>query len=236
MQAQMNAHRGSYGEIPMHSLDAETRERVAALVEAAASASKVDEHGSWDFGIASLNRRGTRWAALNWDLYGYGLDAHSGALLVVIQIRQAVRGRRWTQVRKNYFLVGQNEDGTAFAHPVSAMCVHAAIRAGQDVVRRVQDWIFGGDYAQLLRQGDLALIPLRRAAGERTPLRTMVLEDSHALEASEIRLGADGVVYAQDPRLVHLPGTHPTVATTGWHKVVSGRRAPFWTFAAPTID
>ncbi len=233
---QTQTQRGSYGEIPFYTLDAETRKRISALVAEAGEAAKVDEHGNWEFGVASLNRRGTRWAALNWDLYGYGLDAHSGALLVVIQIRQAVRGRRWTQVRKNYFLVGQNEDGTAFAHPVSAMCVHAAIRAGQDVVRRVQDWIFGGDYAQLLRQGDLALIPLRRAAGERTPLRTMVLEDSHALEASEIRLGADGVVYAQDPRLVHLPGAHPTVAATGWHKVVSGRRAPFWTFAAPTID
>jgi len=26
------------------------------------------------------------------------------------------------------------------------------------------------------------------------------------------------------------------VAATGWHKVVSGRRAPFWRFAAPTVD
>ena len=116
------------------------------------------------------------------------------------------------------------------------MCVHAAIRAGQDVVRRVQDWIFGGDYGQVRRQGDIALIPLRRACGERTPLRSMVLEDSHALEASEIRLGAGGVVYAKDPTLIHLPGAHPTVTADGWHKVITGRRASFWTFAAPTVD
>jgi len=236
MQTQMNTHRGRYGEIPMHSLDAATRAQVAALVAAAADAAKTDEHGSWDFGVTRLNRRGTRWAALNWDLYAHGHDAHSGRLLVVVQIRQVVSGRRWNQVRKNYYLVGTNEDGTAFAHPVSANAVHAAIRAGKDVVRAVQDWIFGGDYAQLLRQGDLALIPLRRAAGERTPLRSMVLEDSHALEASEIRFGGDGVVYAKDPRLVHTPGAHPTVTATGWHKIVSGRRAPFWKFAAPTVD
>ena len=232
----MQTQRGSYGEIPIYTLDTETRKRISALVEGAAGAAKIDEHGSWEFGVTSLNRRGTRWAALNWDLYGYGHDAHSGELLVVVQVRQAVRGRRWTQVRKNYYLIGHNEDGTAFAHPVSAQCVHSAIRAGQDVVRRVQDWIFDCDYGQVRRQGDLALIPLRRACGERTPLRSMVLEDSHALEASEIRLGADGVVYAKDPTLIHLPGTHPTVGAAGWHKVITGRRASFWTFAAPTVD
>lgn len=236
MQTQMNAQRGSYGEIPIYTLDTETRKRISALVEAAATAAKVDEHGTWSFGVTALNRRGTRWAALNWDLYAHGRDVHTGALLVVVQVRQAVRGRRWTQVRKNYYLIGHNEDGTAFAHPVSAQCVHSAIRAGQDVVRRVQDWIFGADYGQVRRQGDLALIPLRRAAGERTPLQMMVLEDSHELHATEIRFGAGGVVYAKDPTLIHLPHTHPTVGATGWHKVVSGRRASFWTFAAPTVD
>lgn len=235
MQTQMNAQRGSYGEIPIYTLDTETRKRISALVEAAATAAKVDEHGTWSFGVTALNRRGTRWAALNWDLYAHGHDAHSGRLLVVVQIRQAVSGRRWTRVRKNYFLIGHNEDGTAFAHPVSAHVVHHAIRAGRDVIRAVQDWIFGADYGQVRRQGDLAPIPLRRACGERTPLRSMVLEDSHALDASEIRLGA-GAVYAKDPRLVHTPGAHPTVEATGWHKIVSGRRAPFWRFAAPTVD
>jgi len=90
----MQTQRGSYGEIPTHSLDAETRERVAALVADAAGAAKVDEHGTWEFGITRLNRRGTRWAALNWDLYGHGRDAHTGALLAVVQVRQVVSGRR----------------------------------------------------------------------------------------------------------------------------------------------
>ncbi len=233
---QTQTQRGSYGEIPFYTLDAETRKRISALVAEAGEAAKVDEHGTWEFGIAPLNRRGTRWQALNWDLYGHGHDAHTGALLVVVQVRQVVSGRRWNRVRKNYFLIGRNEDGTAFVHPVSAHVVHHAIRAGRDVVKATQDWIFGCDYAQLLRQGDLALIPLRRACGERTPLQTLLLEDSHALEASEIRFGEDGAVYAKDPRLVHTPGTHPTVAATGWHKVVSGRRAAFWRFAAPTVD
>ena len=235
MQTQMNA-RGRYGEIPLYALDAESRAQVAALVADAAGAAKIDEHGSWDFGIARLNRRGTRWQALNWDLYAYGTDVHSGTLLAVVQVRQVISGRRWNRVRKNYFLLGQNEDGSTFAHPVSAHVVHHAIRAGRDVIRAVQDWIFGADYGEVRRQGDLALIPLRRACGERTPLQMMLLEDSHELQASEIRFGAGGVVYAKDPTLIHLPGTHPTVGAAGWHKIVSGRRAAFWRFAAPTVD
>jgi len=234
MQAQ--TQRGSYGEIPIYTLDAESRAQVAALVADAAGAAKIDEHGSWDFGIARLNRRGTRWQALNWDLYAYGTDVHSGTLLAVVQVRQVISGRRWNRVRKNYFLLGQNEDGSTFAHPVSAHVVHHAIRAGRDVIRAVQDWIFGADYGEVRRQGDLALIPLRRACGERTPLQMMLLEDSHELQASEIRFGAGGVVYAKDPTLIHLPGTHPTVGAAGWHKIVSGRRAAFWRFAAPTVD
>ena len=87
---QTQTQRGSYGEIPIYTLDAETRKRISALVEGAASAAKVDEHGTWEFGVTRLNRRGTRWAALNWDLYAHGHDAHSGRLLVVVQIRQAV--------------------------------------------------------------------------------------------------------------------------------------------------
>jgi hypothetical protein len=161
---------------------------------------------------------------------------HTGALLAVIQIRQAVSGRRWTKVRKNYYLIGHNEDGTAFAHPVSAMCVHAAIRAGKDVIRAVQDWIFGCDYDQVRRQGDLALIPLRRACGERTPLRSMLLEDSHELQASEIRFGAGGVVYAKDPPSSTCPARtrqwRPTVGTRSSRAGAraSGRSRPrLWT-------
>ena len=149
---------------------------------------------------------------------------------MVVQIRQAVRGRRWTRIRKNYYLIGTNEDGTAFAHPVSAMCVHHAIRAGQDVVRRVQDWIFDCDYGQVRRQGDLALIPLRRACGERRFGRWWTRMRLRRAD----RLGAAG--WCTPGPAPHPAGAHPTVAADGWHKVITGRRASFWKFAAPTVD
>lgn len=227
--------RGSYDEINMSSLDAKTASAVRNLVNAAGSAAKIDEHGSWDFGTA-FDRKG-RGQALNWDLYGVGNDVHAGTLLIVIQVRQFERRYKngYGNVRKNYFLVGTNEDGSAFAHPVSAHVVRTAIRLERDVVKACQDWIFGGDYARMIRHGDLALVPLsKRPAAEIVATERMVLEDSHEVTATQFR--QNGHLYVQNPTLVHLPGTHPTVSGEGWYRVVVGSRADFWRFAAPTKD
>ena len=228
--------RNYFNAIVLSSVDAETRSAVRKLVEDASNAAKVDEHGSWDFGIDS-NRKRSRWTALNWDLYGFGNDLHSGKLLIVIQIRRSSTERgRYVNVRKNYFLVGTNEDDSTFAHPVESVVVHAAIRKGKDVILAVQDWIFGGDYAGMLRQGDLALIPMRRrpAKDSRIAKRTMTIEGSHELKASSI--WHNGGLYAKDPTLTHTPGTHSVVAAQGIYKIVVGNRANFWQFAAPTVD
>ncbi len=228
--------RNYFNAIVLSSVDAETRSAVRKLVECASNAAKVDEHGSWDFGIDS-NRKRSRWTALNWDLYAFGSDIHSGKLLIVIQIRRSSTERgRYVNVRKNYFLVGTNEDDSTFVHPVESAVVHAAIRKGKDVIRAVQDWIFGGDYAGMLRQGDLALIPMRRrpAKDSRIAKRTMTIEGSHELKASSI--WHNGGLYAEDPTLTHTPGTHPVVAAQGIYKIVVGKRASFWQFAAPTVD
>jgi len=125
-------------------------------------------------------------------------DCHSGQLLAVIQVRSFYRKKKtcWPQIRKNYFLLGRNEDATTFAHSVSANVSHAAIRKGSDVIKSTQDWIFGGDYSGMLRQGDLAMIPCsRRPAAPKVANRTMILEGSHRLKASIIR--QDGTIYAK---------------------------------------
>lgn len=228
-------NRGTYGQIIMSSLESDIRQAVNETMEYAQNATKVDEHGSWDFD-AKFDRKG-RGHALNWDLYAYGFDVHSERFLIVIQIRQFVRARKngFGQVRKNYFLVGTNEDGTCFAHPVESRVIHAAIKADKDVVLACQNWIFDGDYAKMIRHGDLALIPCsRRPAAPVAPRKKMVLEGSHQLSATAIR--QNGHLYAKNPSLIHTPGTHPDVRGEGWYKIVVGNRADFWKFAAPTID
>jgi len=230
----MTIKRDDYNAIVMSSLDAATRQRAEKLVRDVSSADKIDEHGGWDFGIEKITSRRSR--ALNWDLYGFGNDIHSGAFLAVIQVREWTEGKRWNTVRKSYFLIGQNEDGTVFAHPISANVVHAAVRKNSDVVLACQNWMFGGDYAAMLRQGDIALIPLqKRPASDKLSQRTMVLEGSHKLAASQ--LAQNGHLYAKAPKLTHAPGTHPYVeGDKRWYRVVVGKRASFWNFAVPTVD
>lgn len=227
------ASRGGYDEIVMSSLDTQTRQAVEELVKAAGS--RADEHGSWEFGTA-FDGKG-RGQALNWDLYGIGNDVHQGTLLIVIQVRQyEKRHKNWMpNVRKNYFLVGTNEDGSAFAHPVPAQVVRAAVNAERDVVIACQNWIFGGDYSRMIRHGDLALVPLtKRPAAPAVPGSQMLLQDSHQIIGTQFR--QNGHLYVQNPTLVHMPGTHPTVMGQGWFRVVVGARADFWRFAAPTKD
>lgn len=227
--------RDSYNAILTNSIPADDMTTIRALVKRVADADKIDEHGGWDFGIEKVTRNRSR--ALNWDLYGYGNDTHSGNLLAVIQVREWTEGKRWNTVRKSYFLIGENEDGTAFAHPVSHAPIFAAIKAGRDVVLAVQNWIFGGDYAGMVRHGDLALLPMaKRPGGTKGQLRKVaVLEESHELRAAQIAQ-VDGRIYAKNPTLTHIPGTHPPVNGSGWFRVVIGQRASAWNFAQPTID
>lgn len=227
--------RGTWNEITDYTDTDYNATDVAALLRDAAAADKIDEHGSWDFGC-EFDRKG-RGEALNCDIYGISRDCHDNGLLLVVQIRQYRKQHKnwYPSIRKNYFLVGRNEDGAAFAHPVSANVVHAAIRADRDVCLACQNWIFGGDYAAMRRQGDIALVRLpRRPAAERIADREITLLDSHRLQAVELR--QNGHLYACNPNMTHLPGTHAQIAVEGWYRVVIGVRADFWRFAAPTAD
>ena len=236
-----NITRGAYNEIPLSRLTPETQEQVRLLVAAAGQASKVDEHGSWDFGIES-NKKG-RVESLNWDLYALGNDVHSGKFLAIIQIRRFFREKAsyYPSIRKNYFLLGHNEDNSVFAHAVESTVIHSAIRRGADPILACQNWIFNTDYAKVLRQGDLALIPCsKRPSAPRIAKRTALIEKSHRLWANVIRQSGEGaelVLYAKNPHLVHRPGTHPEVrGENRWYRVAVGQRANFWAFAAPTVD
>lgn len=233
--------RGTYNEIPLARLSIETSKQVRLFVAQAGQASKIDEHGSWAFGIES-NKKGAV-NSLNWDLYGLGNDIHTGKFLIIIQIRQFNRRKAgyFPEIRKNYFLIGHNEDDSVFAHAVSSAVIHAALRRGRDVILAVQDWIFQADYAGLLRQGDLALIPVsKRPSAPRIAKRTALIEQSHKLSASILRQsgeGADILLYAKRPHLTHTPGTHPEVqGEDRWYRIAVGKRSTFWSFAAPTVD
>ena len=234
-----NYKRDAYNAIIFTSLEKEMQEKVNTLVKSAANAQKVDEHGTWNF-EATFDSKG-RGSALNWDLYGIGSDHFSGELLIIVQVRQYIKRRKnyFPEIKKSYFLIGTNEDNTTFAHPVESSVIHSAIKREANVIEAVQSWIFGCEYKKVIRQGDLCLIPSVNPAAKLATLveeKELTLQGSHHIKGVEIRRGKG--IFVKSPELFHLPKTHPDVRGLGgvWYKVVVGRRANFYNFAAPTID
>jgi hypothetical protein len=229
-----NTVRGSYNEIKLSSLSDGTRKQVLNLVNKAKEAAKIDEHGGWDFGC-QFDKKG-RGSALNWDLYGFGKDYHTKRFLCVIQIRQATRRatKHFLNVRKSYFLLGRNEDDSVFAQPVESRVIHNAIKQNVNIIIAIQNWIFNCDYTKVIRQGDLAMVPMKKAQDGKVVENSYIIEESHELTAEKII--QNGSLYALNPILKHLPSVHPLIKGDGWFKIVTGKRSEYWRFASPTID
>ena len=228
----MNAtfERGRYGEIKLVDLDEATRKQVRALVNDAGT--RPDEHGSWDFS-AEFDGKG-RGSAINWDLYAVGNDMYDRQFLAIIQVQRYELQHKnwWPTVHKNYFLVGRNEDNTAFAHPIQAQVIHRAIRDDKDVILAVQNWMFGGDYANLIRQGDIALIHVKSVPAPEVDEQAVMVAESHEIVAKKFRRNRH--LYALDPVISHPQ--HPMVSGRGWYRVMESKRADYWRFAPPTKD
>lgn len=200
----------------------------------------VDEHGGWkQYADFDKHRRGS---CINVDIYG--IDAEND--LYICQVRQFTRQYKngFGNTKKSYFLIGYNENGNPFAHPVSGHKIHAAIKkdpSPESPVRAARAWIWGIKEDQLdrvLRNGDTALIPAKRppkTAEEITPDNGMMkIIDSHYIYSRDIRLNGD--IYAHNPTLRHFKNQHPTQKGKGWYKIVIGNRAQNHDFARPTID
>ena len=231
-----NVKRGIYDEIIKSQLNKKTLKSVETLVDAAAKSEKVDEHGNWEFGI-NFNRK-RKGSALNWDLYDIGKDFHTKKMLIIIQVREFsnIKYKKYAQIHKSYFLIGRNEDKAVFAHPVEAKVVRHAIKKNKDVIYAVQSWMFETDYKKVIRQGDIAVIPIKKANGNLLSVNKIIIEGSHELLADEIYKKSNDLFYALNPTLMHLPNTHKEVSCEGLYKIVVSNRASYWEFAAPTKD
>ena len=215
-------------------------------------AGDADEHRApaWETGI-DFDRKG-RGEAINCDIYG--IDMIDGQPLGVVQVRQYRRSGYQARhgfggsLRKNYFLVGRNEKtGLPFAHAIGAHAVHAAIArddSPESPVTAARAWIWDVPAArlgQIIRHGDVALIPVSRLPGgvAAKPIADgpagVRLIDSHVLQAEQM-VEVGGRLYARDPYLQHLKGQHDDVRAIGWSRVQIGPRADPWHFARPTAD
>lgn len=197
-----------------------------------------DEHGGWS-SAAEFDKHG-RGESINTDIYGIDYENR----LFVVQVRQYRKMYKngFANVRKNYFLIGYNENGNPFAHPLQAQTIHAAIKKDPSIkspVRAAQAWIWGikkEKLKEILRNGDVALIPVDKTFKKgvediKGPLRVV---DSHFIYTTKIY--KNGALYAYNPTIRHMKGQHPTQKGKGWFKIMIGNRAGFHNFARPTKD
>lgn len=250
----------------------QVRDRYGALVEIPPHIQAVlDELDgvSWDVGRHSGSEGGFY---VNISLYDVATDlmrlpGTAPALpCALVQVRYYAPvprdsfGESFPGIRKNYALVGRNEDGSAYSHPVTC---HARRVRGPlgSMCSKAQAWIFGlkssvKDRAALLRQmwrqGDVALSPAELSAGRRSPFegtapkftrtlpfrRPVQVMDTHWLDRfSEVTVDRNGeVLEVVDPVLVHRRGEHLPLRLAGRYRVHRGQRAAWHDHAVPTFD
>lgn len=199
----------------------------------------VSAAGAWVEGIESDRKQ--RGQSINVDVYSYC----ERRMLAVVQVRQCTfRPGRFSKIRKDYYLIGYNETGTAFAHAIDTILRkrgwQGSCDGGVDVAL-AQIWGCDiADLAEIIRQGDVALVPHhgKMPVGEELP--DLVLRDTHIVEPLRdgkiIRCGND--FYAvKSVKITHTKAQHATeYLRSGVRKIVAGHRAQTWGFSRPTAD
>jgi len=198
---------------------------------------------AWETGIESDKKQ--RGESVNVDVYSY--DEARG--LAVVQVRWCrFRPGRYNKVRKDYYLIGRNENSQAFAHPVDSVArSKSALASIQGGVIFALTHIWDCTEVQLykiIRNGDVALIPLSSRDENRISPHwelwegtKVLIAESHLVEAPQFYSSKSGELYARGRVTIrHLKGQHPTVTGEGLWRVQHGVRADTWGFSRPTAD
>jgi len=197
----------------------------------------AEKAGVYTRGIASDKKgRGT---AVNVDVYGYDEEKR----LAVVQVRECRFGPgRFSQVRKDYYLLGYTESGKAFGHPVDSPArSRKALASPEATVAWAEARIWHcavEDLSEVVRQGDVALVPARLPeTAERLEETQVILRGTHRLKAERLYRAGDDLYAYKKVSVVHLNHEHRTVQVWGGiYRVVEGYKAPTWGFSAPSAE
>jgi hypothetical protein len=198
----------------------------------------AQQAGAYETGIVSDKRQ--RGTAINVDLFGF--EEEQG--LIVVQVRQAVfHPRRHTEVRKNYLLIGRNEEtGGVFAHPVDSPArSKKALETPQTAVAYVLAKVWGcrvEDLPEIHRQGDIAFVPVRSVPADATEVQgPVVLRGTHKITGDKILRSGDTYYVVKRGHLSHTKRQHaPVTVRNGFYRVQEGNRASLWGFSLQKGD
>lgn len=193
---------------------------------------------AWTSGIESDKKhRGT---SINLDVYSYDEQRQ----LAVAQVRECTfHPKRFNRVRKDYYLIGRNENGNAFAHPIETVArSRRAMASAEAGVLLALSRIWECEIDELdhiVRNGDVAFVPAvlptgATLVGNHVGLRVAT---SHAVEAEELYEFGGRLYVKGHAKIDHLKGQHPTarVKSRVW-RIQAGLRASNWGFTTPTTD
>lgn len=222
---QGSVRRGAYDEI------IDVPSAISDLVQA------VRRSAGWTIGFEPSRRRGG-YDARNIDVYGYDVPRN----LAVVQLRRSFKRKEgyYTETSKVYALIGLS-DGQLFSHVLHnspRRLPDLRTRTPESVVRWAEKMIFGlkseEDVASIKRQGDIALVPVKKL-----PADAEKVDDSVTFRGSHLLVGqiykAGDTYYCvggRDTRLLHTKREHGAVFTRKGElfRVVVGRRGdePWW--------
>lgn len=218
--------RTSYGEIT------NALEFVHALL------TDAEKAGCWETGIASDRKH--RGSSINTAVYGFDTEQE----LAIVQVRECqFRPGRFNKVRKDYYLLGRLEDGSIFAHAVdSPLRSKLAMTDPQYCVDYALSKIWNckiDDLKDIIRQGDVALIPIVHMPESAKQLNgeAKLIRETHKVEG-DIWQDDSGILYCKrGTKITHTKGEHKTIkAKSGFYRIQPGYRAEVWGFSAPTLD
>ncbi len=157
--------------------------------------------------------------------------------LAILQVREATFcPNRYTRTRKDYYLIGRNEDGSPFAHPLTGIVTARTSVAAASA--KIWD-CDPRDLPDIERQGDVAFVPVRRQPAELERITDdVILRNSHRLRG-EVYRASNGTYYVRGQAwIVHLRREHATIKTgsSGWRRVQLAERGSAYSFSAPTAD
>ena len=203
----------SYGELSPNSLPKSLSPLVKRL---------VDSVIGFESGFERISRK--RFEAHNFDIYGYDVARK----LVVIQFRRAQGSKYGVSVQKQYVLAGVDE-GQDFFHilPTSPrQKKDLATTSPQELVRWCESKIFGVKPEQLsgiVRQGDVALVPVKRVPEGLKALPDVTFRDSHKLEGAIFQNPETDEYFVNGAAtLTHTKNEHGLKTVTGTFRVVCG--------------
>jgi hypothetical protein len=234
--------RNVYGAIITHHLEqTSTVKAVLKTMKELDNAQRTDEHGAWTTGIVSTSNRSG--VSVNVALYGF--TRWRRRCYAVVQVRQCeFHPTRYSRIRKDYYLIGRNENRRPFAHPIPYGPVRSAVNRDPEnleaPVLAAMAWIWGIKVEKLstvARNGDTALIPELPRSRDTFDLGRADVQviDSHMIRADSYRVNGEKI-WALNASLTHDKGQHPEVSVSGWARVAIGKRVSNWSFSSPTAD